>query len=120
MQISVKVNFNIENLNIEKVNQIGLFNSANAVKTQAQENAPYQTWKLRQSINIDPLVIKKGQTKVRIWPRKVVYAIVREFVNKKNPHRRFYMKRAFEKADTIAKKEFENAVKIVLKSISKK
>lgn len=50
----------------------------------------------------------------------MVYAIIREFVNKKNPHRRFYMKRAFEKADIIAKKEFENAVKIVLKSISKK
>lgn len=59
MQISVKINFNIDNIDIEKIHQIGLFNSANAVKTQAQENAPYQTGKLRQSINIDPAIIKK-------------------------------------------------------------
>lgn len=120
MQISVKVNLNFDNVDIDKINQIGLFNSANAIKTQAQENAPYQTGKLRQSINIDPTVIKKWQTKVRIWPRKVVYAIIREFVNKKNPHKRFYMKRAFASADVITKKEFENAVVIILRNISKK
>jgi len=59
MNISVKVNFNIDNIDIDKVNQIGLFNSANAVKTQAQENAPYQTGKLRQSISVEPGTIKK-------------------------------------------------------------
>jgi hypothetical protein len=48
---------------------------------------------------------------------KVVYAKRREFENKKNPHKKFYMKKTYEVAPEIVQKEFEKAVERVIKSL---
>jgi hypothetical protein len=84
---------------------------------QAQENAPYVTGTLKKSIAVEPGNISTRSTETRIGPRKVVYAIRREFENRKNPDRKFYMKRAYMKAEEIVKEEFENAVAIVIKRL---
>lgn len=99
------------------------------IAKQARENAPYVTGTLKKSIgvegdggytenitNVTPY-ISKNCTQARVGSRKVVYAIRREFENRKNPDRKFYMKRAYMKADNIVKEEFENAVAIVIKSL---
>lgn len=83
----------------------------------AQENAPYDTGTLKKSIGVEPGNITRQSTETRIGPRKVVYAVRREFENKKNPDRKFYMKRAYQKAEEIVKEEFEKAVGIVIKSL---
>jgi hypothetical protein len=44
----------------------------------------------------------------------VVYAVIREFINYKNPHKKFYMRRAFDKAEDIVRDAFEKAVKIII------
>ena len=67
-----------------------LIQSSLLVQWKAVKNAPYQSWNLRRSINYE---IKKDEA--IIWTN-VKYAKVREYVNKKNPSRKFYMKRALE------------------------
>lgn len=84
---------------------------------QAQENAPYATGTLKKSIGVEPGNITTKSTETRIGPRKVVYAIRREFENRKNPDRKFYMKRAYQKAEEIVKEEFEKAVEMVVSKL---
>jgi hypothetical protein len=119
MQINVKVDFDLNKLDMGKVFQIGLYNSGQKIQRLAQGNAPYLTGKLSQSIGVDPWVITTNTKKINIGPRKVNYAILREFVNFKNPHRKFYMRRAFEKADEIVQNAFEKAVKMIIPKIKK-
>ena len=57
------------------------------------KNAPYKTWNLASSIN---LVNKTYSWIVWVSSKTAPYAKLREYVNKKNPHKRFYMKRALE------------------------
>jgi hypothetical protein len=54
-------------------------------------NAPIDTGKLKQGI-----AIEKSLNKARIGPRSIPYAVRREFENKKNPHKKFYMKKTHE------------------------
>ena len=114
MKIIIKTNIDLEKIDIWKVSQVWFYNSGQKIQRQAQANAPYQTGKLKQSIWVDPWIITKDTKSIRIWLRKVIYATIREFYNKKNPDRRFYMKRAFEKAEDIIKEEFNKALKIIV------
>lgn len=116
MEINVKINVNLDNLDINKIHQIGLINSTQIIAKQARENAPIDTWTLKKSISIEPNNITKTTKQARVWSRKVVYALRREFENKKNPHKKFYMKRAYDNAQEIVQKEFEKAVQLVIKS----
>lgn len=117
MQIIVKTNLSLDKIDIGKVSQIGFYNSGQKLQKQAQENAPYMTGKLKQSIGVDPGVITKQTKSIRIGPRKVVYAVIREFVNKKNPDRKWYMRRTYDTAGEVVKREFEKAVNIVISKL---
>lgn len=79
----------------EKVNaviNIILIDVGNEINNNAKENAPYLTWSLRKSLNMDYLTLSKWFVVVG---SPLAYASVREFVNKKNPTRTFYLQRAF-------------------------
>jgi hypothetical protein len=119
MKINIETNFDLKKLDIDVVNMIWLKASSSDIRWQAQDNAPYQTWKLRQSIWTEPGIITPWTKSVKIWPRKVVYAIRREFENFKNPTKKFYMKRAYDTAEEVIKREFTKAVNLVIKKIKK-
>lgn len=70
--------------------QKSLHQSTQLVRGKAIQNAPVMTWTLRRSITTE--VMTKEAT---VWTN-VKYAKVREYKNKKNPQRRFYMKRALQ------------------------
>lgn len=67
-----------------------LVQSTELIRWKAVRNAPYLTWTLRRSITT-----KVTMDTWIIWTN-VKYAKVREYVNKKNPHKKFYMKRALD------------------------
>lgn len=87
----------------DKVNaviNIILIDVWNEISNNAKENAPYLTWSLRKSLNMDYLTLTKWYVVVG---SPLAYASVREFVNKKNPTRTFYLQRAFtEHMDDIS------------------
>lgn len=70
--------------------QLILWDIADIVQNSAKLNAPYQTWNLRSSITTQRERIK--QWIVVVWS-PVAYARRREFENRKNPDRRFYLQR---------------------------
>jgi hypothetical protein len=111
MNLEVDINFDLNNFQFDKVVEIGLTNSLNSIQHEARGNAPYESWNLRRSI-----ATEKGGTSGRVWPRSIQYAVKREYENFKNPHTKFYMARAWEKGQEIAKREFDEAVKIVINS----
>lgn len=113
MRVTVTTNLDLSKLDIGEVTKIGLINSTSAIKILAQANAPYETGTLKKSIAIEPKTITKSTTQARVGPRDVIYAVRREYENKKNPDRKFYMKRTHDATPKIIKQEFENAVKIV-------
>lgn len=115
MKIVIKTNVNLSKLDIGKLNQIGLVNSSQELVRIARNNAPYDTGTLKKSIWAEPWHITTSTKKVIIWPRKVVYAQRREFENKKNPDRKFYMKRTYDEAEKVVQKEFDNALKIIVR-----
>lgn len=117
MKIDIKINFDLKKLDIGEINRIGLSNSTQALVKIAAANAPYETGTLKKSIGVEPATITKSTTQARVGPRKVVYAVRREFENKKNPSRKFYMKRTSEVAEKIVQDKFNEAVEIVKKSI---
>lgn len=67
-----------------------LHQSTQLVRGKAIQNAPVLSWTLRRSITS-----MVWGTTGRVWTN-VKYAKRREYENKKNPHRRFYMKRALD------------------------
>jgi len=85
-----------------------LIQSTLVVQWKAVRNAPYQTWNLRRSITTE---VKRDKW---IIGTNVRYAKVREFVNKKNPSRKFYMKRALEKSWFEIKRIFTKNINNVL------
>lgn len=116
--IIIKSNFDLNKLSpdlIWEITEIWLYNSSELAIKQAREFAPYKTWRLKAWIWREPAMIWKKTKKVMVWPRKIDYAITREFNNRKNPDKKFYMKKTWEKLDTIVENEFEKAVNIVLK-----
>lgn len=113
MKIKVKTNVNLSSLNIGRVNQIGLINSTQTLVKRAADNAPYATGTLSKSIATDPGAITTNTKKVRVGPRGVVYGKRREYENKRNPHKKYYMRRTYLTAQEVVQKSFEDAVKIV-------
>lgn len=63
------------------------------VQNAAKNNAPYLTGTLKKSITTDNTHIASGKVEVG---SNLEYARIREYVNKRNPHTRFYFKRAIE------------------------
>lgn len=119
MKITVTANFDLGKLDIGEVSKIGLYNSSEAIREKAQELAPYDTGTLKKNIGREPATITKQTRSVRIGPRKTPYAVVREFVNFKNPHRKFYMRRTAQASPEIVREEFNQAIKIVYAKIRK-
>ena len=70
----------------------GLLQTTIMIQNQAKINAPYLTWTLRRSITSDLTRLNKLTT--TIWS-PVIYSRRREYENKKNPDRKFYLKRAY-------------------------
>ena len=85
MKITVKTNFSLSKLNIGKITQIGLVNSSQELVRIAREKAPYETGTLKKSIGAEPGNISTSTTKARVGPRGIVYAVRREYENRKNP-----------------------------------
>lgn len=121
MEIKIKVDVNLDPSMIRKILKIGFDNSAQKLIKKAQYLAPYDTWTLKKSIGTDrPIML--GTDKVRLGPdrvgsRKVPYALRREFENRKNPSRKYYMKRTYQEAKKIVKEEFKKAVNIIIKRL---
>lgn len=94
--ISTRFKWNNAKLSSLKRNtQQGLVMMAYDVANQAKQNAPYDTGALRNSIRVKPVndgvdVIAGGSS----GGKSVPYAKMREYENRKNPHTKFYMKRA--------------------------
>lgn len=78
------------------------------IQNSAKDNAPYDKWNLRRSIGSDYSRIKQGI--VRVWS-DVKYANIREYINNKNPHRKFYFKRAVDDNKDEITKIIENSFK---------
>ena len=77
----------------DKVNvtvQIMLMDIWQFIMNRAKENAPYLSWDLKRNISTDFNSISKWFAVV--WS-ELPYASIREFVNKKNPHTKYYLKR---------------------------
>lgn len=119
MKINITTNFNLGKLDMWRVNQIGLVNSSQELQRIAQENAPYDTGKLKQGIGVEPANITKSTKLVRVGPRGIVYGPRREFENFKNPHKKYYMRRTHDVAKNIVQNEFEKAVVMAINSIKK-
>ena len=66
MEINVKVNINLDDLSVERINQIGLINSTQLIRKNAQENAPVMNHVLKKSIGVEPNSINRNTTEARI------------------------------------------------------
>ena len=113
--IKVNKNFKIPEKIYGEINKIWLYNSSEEAIDRAREKAPYLTWRLKAWIWREPAIVTNTTPRVIIWPRKIEYAIKREFSNKKNPQRRFYMKRTYDELPSVVYDEFNNATQIILK-----
>ncbi len=117
IRITAKVNVDLKKLDIGKINQIGLVNATQRLIQIARENAPYETGTLKKSIGAQPGAITRNTKQARVGPRKVVYAVRREYENKKNPHKKFYMERTAKVAEKIVQEEFQHAAEIVASNV---
>jgi hypothetical protein len=100
--IKINTNFTLRELQVPIKHSIA--QSTALIHWKAVVNAPYKTWNLRSSIN---LINEDYKWIVWVSQKTAPYWRVREYVNKKNPSRRFYMKRALESS----KKEIEEFFK---------
>jgi len=96
--INIKTNFG--DINLENPINKSLIQATQLVQGKAKVNAPFMTGQLRQSITSE---IHTNYWIV--WSNKV-YARRREFENKKNPDRKFYMYRALKSSKTEIKQIF--------------
>jgi hypothetical protein len=119
IKITAKVGVDLTKLDIGMINQIGLVNATQALVALARENAPYETGTLKKGIGAEPGAITRNTTQARVGPRKIIYAVRREFENKKNPSKKFYMKRTGDQAGRIVQEEFTKAVRLVSLKLSK-
>jgi len=108
--IKFTVTSKIQNYDLQGSIKKSLIQSTLLVQWKAVRNAPYQTWNLRRSITTE---VKKDTW--LIWTN-VKYAKVREYVNKKNPSRKFYMKRALESSANQIKKIFTKNITNVFRN----
>lgn len=66
MEINVKVSVNLDDLDMGRINQIGLVNSTQKIAKLARENAPIDTGTLKKSISVEPENITKSSTTARV------------------------------------------------------
>ena len=108
MSIKFIVTNNIPTLDIKWGIKKSLIQSTLLVHWKAVNNAPFLSWNLRRSLHFKV----KGDTG-KVWTN-VKYARVREYINKKNPSKIFYMKRAIEssyhKIEQIFRKNINNVL----------
>lgn len=107
--ISVKTNFTFES--IAPAIKKSVMQSVYLVHNKAVENAPFQSWDLRRSI-----LPKIKEFIWVVWTNKNYWRL-REYSNKKNPHTRFYMKRALESSEKEIEEFFTTNI---LKNVTKK
>lgn len=88
--INYTITSNLKTYDLQWAINKSLIQSTLEVQWKAVRFAPYETWNLRRSITTE---VKKDTWIV--WTN-VKYAKLREYVNKKNPSKKFYMKRALE------------------------
>lgn len=88
--INYSITADIKQYDLWEAIEKSLIQSTLEVQGKAVRFAPYETWNLRRSIATE---VKKD--KWIVWTN-VKYARKVEYVNKKNPSRKFYMKRALE------------------------
>jgi len=99
-------------INVDNAIELALSKIWLMVQNTAKINSPYDRGTLRRSISTDFSKIKQGL--VVVWS-PVVYARIREFVNKKNPHTKFYLMRWFTENKTKINQIIKTALKDKLK-----
>lgn len=114
INIKIEQNFTFEDIK-PAINK-SLRQSVLLVEWKAKINAPVLSWDLKWGINWNLKQISSW-----IWiistSDSQPYARIREYVNKKNPHKKFYMKRALESSE---KEIYEFFTKNILNMITKK
>lgn len=93
--------------NVSSAIQLMLMDVANVIQNSAKQNAPYLTGTLRKSINTDFNKIQRGTAIV--WS-PVKYARVREYVNNKNPHTKYYLRRWYSENEMKIQKIVKDAL----------
>jgi hypothetical protein len=88
--INTSVKYKDSLTRLDRAIEKSLYQSVLLVHWKAVQNAPYKRWDLKRS-----LTQKVEKDLWRVWT-KLKYWRIREYINKKNPHTRFYMKRALE------------------------
>jgi len=101
--IKIRTNFTIED--IKPAIKRNLNQSVVLVEWKAKMNAPVLSWDLKGSIN--------WQVKDLYWIvwSNIKYARIREYVNNKNPSKKFYMKRAIESSVWKIEEYFNKNIK---------
>ncbi len=107
MQINVTMNGGTIDVDIQWAVTKSLHQSTQLVRWKAIQNAPIKSWTLRRSITTAMWVDKMSAS---VWTN-VKYGRVREFINKKNPHTKFYMKRALESSSAQIQQIFYKNIK---------
>ena len=109
--IKIKTNFEIQQ--IKPAIRRSLNQSLVLVEWKAKYNAPVLSWDLKGSINFQSINFVNMYWVV--WTN-VKYARIREYVNNKNPSKKFYMKRALKSSEKTIKKYFsKNIMEYIIK-----
>lgn len=80
------------NDNVNASVQVMLIDVWQFIMNRAKENAPYLSWDLKRSIANDFNAISKW---FAVVGSDLPYAMIREFVNNKNPQTKYYLERAY-------------------------
>lgn len=110
MWIKVKITSDIDEIDLKNPIHKSLSQATTKIQRRAKKNAPVLRWTLRRSIKTDLREVNKW-----IWHvyTDLVYARKREYENRKNPHRRFYMTRAVQDTSWEVEKIFLRNLKDV-------
>lgn len=107
----MEVSFVVDNALLKLLNPVdfdnkiqkSLVQASLIIQNQAKINAPYQRGTLRRSITTDTSMIRSWKV---VIGSPVVYATVREFVNFKNPSRKYYFSRAYQSSEARIRQIF--------------
>ena len=139
MEIDVKINFDLDKLQVREVKRIWFKNSGEKIKTQARKYAPKKRYVLQNSIGLFPRFPNGLENEVRVGSRNVKYARIQELGGIIRPRKakvlswteggkryfakqvrikpKKYFQKAFEDGKDIVPKEFAKAVDIVISKI---
>lgn len=108
--LSIKIDKEFDEIDLKDPIQKSLVQSAPLVQGQARRNAPVLRWTLRRSIQTD---LRQVRDWIAVVYSDLAYARKREFENRKNPRRKFYMKNAASEKAGQVEKIFLNNLKDV-------